>query len=159
MIMASMLARKEDVLIVPLKVFRGRLVVGPGRFPQAPAMKQVVLLAVVEFLVDPPTDFDAVVRRDGEVATVEQPVEIAAQKKSIVDAVPTFGRIGPDMRCLKNRKNLLPGDGTPALVRVCNQNAEGSLAQSRAHLDRIPIARWKKFLHLKSVEGLLQLAP
>ncbi len=76
--MRALLARKEDVLIVPLKVLRGRLVVRPGRFPQAPAMKQVVLPAVVRFLVDPPTDFDVVVFGDGEVATVEQAMEVAA---------------------------------------------------------------------------------
>lgn len=74
--------------MVPFQEFLG----GPGaavnrEHCERTTVKGVVVPAVVEFLADPPADLDAVIERDGEVALVEEIVEIGAKEEAVADLI------------------------------------------------------------------------
>ena len=72
---------------MPLEEFGGGLVGWIDGKADGGAVVAVVIAAVVEFFFDAAADFDVQVRGDGDVAFVEQGVEIAAEEKAVADEV------------------------------------------------------------------------
>lgn len=95
------------VLVVP----RQRL---PVRLPQyiirrlnGPTVQRVVVPAVLELLLDPPADLEPQLRRHGDVAAIEEAVDVAPEQQAIRDLVhATFG-VGADMRSVERGEGAL----------------------------------------------------
>jgi hypothetical protein len=65
--------------------------------------KVVVDLAVVPVLAQLFADAKFVVGVDGDVAAIEEPMDIGAKQQAIVDLVRALLRVGPDVCSLQNR--------------------------------------------------------
>ena len=113
-----------DIGIVPLEEFSGGLVGGIGGEADDAAMVAVVVTAVVEFFFDAAADFDVHVGGDGDVAFVEQGVEVAAEEEAIANEVLSAFGVGLDMCGIERGEGALVGHGTAAFVGICHQYAE-----------------------------------
>lgn len=115
---------------MPLDEFKGGFVGGVGGEADGGTVVAVVVAAIFEFLLDAAADFDMHIRGDGDVAFVEQGVEIAAEEQAIADEVLAAFGVGLDMGGVEGGEGFLAGHGAAALVGVRNQHAEGALAQA-----------------------------
>ena len=84
----------------------------------------VVVAAVVELFFDAAADLDMHRRGDGDVAFVEQGVEVAAEEKAITDEVLAAFGVGLDVCGIERGEGSLVGHGAAALVGICDQHAE-----------------------------------
>lgn len=64
------------------------------------AVVEVVDLAVAEVLAQAAADLDVMVRRDRDVAVVEQCVDVGAQEDAVGDLVRAVGGVRADVRGL-----------------------------------------------------------
>lgn len=137
----------EHIGVVPLQEFGGWLVTGIGGEADGGAVMAVVVVAVFEFLLYAAADFDVQVRGDGDVAFVEQGVEIAAEEKAISDEVLAAFGVGPYVRGIERWESSLVGHGAAALVGVRDQHAEGALAQAGESEDGRAVLRGASLGH------------
>ena len=72
---------------MPFEEFGGWLVSGISGEADGGAVVAVVVAAVLKLFFDAAADFDVHVRGDGDVAFVEQGVEIAAEEQAVADEV------------------------------------------------------------------------
>lgn len=92
-------------------------------------MELVVLLAViVVFFKALADDKPVAVGVNGDVASIEQLVDVGTQKDTVGDVVGV--RIGPfdDMRGFKDGQRVLPADSTLTMIRIGHFDAECPLA-------------------------------
>ena len=116
--------------VVPLEKYWGRLVGGSVGEADGGAVVTVVVAAVFEFFFDAAADFDVHVRGDGDVAFVEQGVEIAAEEQAVAYEVFAAFGVGLDVGGVEGGEGFLAGHGAAALVGVRDQHAERALAQT-----------------------------
>ena len=79
-------------------------------------MKRVVRASVCEVLTKPSPDFEPEVRCDGDIALIEQAMEICPQKETVRNFMRTVETIRFDVRGFEYRKRMLLGDGAAAVV-------------------------------------------
>lgn len=87
-------------------------------------MVAVVVAAVVELLLDAAADFDMHRGGDGDVAFVEQGVEIAAEEQPVADEVLAAFGVGLDVCGIERGEGALVGHGAAAIVGIRDQYAE-----------------------------------
>src|SRR6056297_2123263 len=124
----------KNSFVVPGQIPRVRLFgLISRRYCERFAMVTVIISPIFEFLLDPPTDLDSALWRDGDVPGVEQPVQVGAEQQAIFGAVgPGFG-IGLDVGGFQGGQGALAGDGAAAGVGVGDQRAECALAKAAAN--------------------------
>ena len=116
--------------VMPLQEFGGGLVGGVGGKADCAAVVAVVIAAVIELFFDAAAYFDVHGRGDGDVAFVEQCVEVAPEKQAIADEVLAAFGVGLDVRGIEGGESAFVGHGAAAFVGVRDQHAEGALAQA-----------------------------
>jgi len=92
-------------------------------------MELVVFLAIVVVFFEALADHKPIaVRVDGDIAGIEQLVDIGTQEDAVGDVVGV--RVGPldDMRGFKNWQRVLPADGTLTMIGIGHFDAERPLA-------------------------------
>jgi len=68
------------------------------RFSEHLALEFVVVFAVFEFLLDPLTHENAsVIRVDGQIAAIEEPVEVASHQQTVAEFVAFHKRVRLDV--------------------------------------------------------------
>ena len=78
---------EEDSGGVSIEPLRVRLRVGGAGRPDGLAVVLVVDLAVVVVLAEPAADAELVVRGDGDVAAVEEAVDVGAEEEAVLEGV------------------------------------------------------------------------
>ena len=69
-------------------------------------MERIIRSPVLEFIFQAAADFNAIFRRDSDIAAVEEAVEIATKKEAVVDGMRTAFIKGLDMGRLEGRKRM-----------------------------------------------------
>ena len=110
---------------------------GAAGRPDTTAFKLVVVFAVVEVFFEAAADADLAVRRDGDVAAVEERVNVGAQEQAVVDAVRSVAGDRADVCCLQDGQRLLVRDRAAAFVGLHDQRLERALPQPLAHQARL----------------------
>lgn len=113
-----------------------------GRLPRQPdlgAVQRVVIPPVLELLLDPPTDLEVIVRSDGDVAGVEQLVDVGAEEDAVGERMLLHVAIIADMRRFQSGKRLLIRDGAAASVRVENSDAKAPLPEAGTDERRLAV--------------------
>src|SRR5690606_29142495 len=103
---------------------------------QGLAMQAVIRLAIEVSVADPSAHPHLEVRLNGHQASVDEFVEIGAQKQAVAHLMGTLLGIREDMGSLQNRECVFAGDGTSAHVSADDQGTERSLTQAGALEER-----------------------
>jgi hypothetical protein len=82
------------------------------------------MTAVGELFLEALADEEAVVGIDGQVASIEEGVEIRAKEKSVANLMPSPVCVGPDVGGLENRKGLLFGHRAPTAIGIQHGHPE-----------------------------------
>jgi len=77
-------------------------------------------------------DAEAVVGRDGDVASVVETVDVGAKQQAVGERVRAAVRVGAHVRGLERRQGVLARDGAGA-VGAGDGDAEGALTEARLH--------------------------
>jgi len=94
------------------------------------AVKWVIIPAVFKLFANAAADLYAKIRGNRDIALIEEPMDIAPEKKPVADFMgPAFG-IGLDMGRLQGRQGVLLGYGTGSAIGFCDGNLEGTLAEA-----------------------------
>lgn len=118
----------------------------------------VVGSAVVVVVLEAATDLEMMMAGDGNVALVEEAVNVGTQEQAVGDGVlPSFG-VGFDMGGLKHGQGMLVGDGTGSLVGIGDTDPEAALAKARAGENGFSVTFAFGFLSIDLPEGLHDLA-
>ena len=94
-------------------------------------VERIVGVAVVILIPKSAADFCPHVRRDREVAFVEQPVQVRSEENAVANLVRTALAERKDVTGLEDRQRMLTGDRAAPVVGVSDSNAERLLAKSR----------------------------
>lgn len=97
------------------------------------SMKLVVVASVLKILANAPAYLEVEPRRDSNISTIEEGVEIAAQKKSVIDAMVATARVGSDVSCFEDWEDTLCRNSTSSIVGVRDENPETPLAEPRPY--------------------------
>jgi hypothetical protein len=83
-------------------------------------MKGIVCAAIFELLPDLLAHFDSKLGCDGNIAEIEEFMQVGSKKQSICGSVWT--RLGKrlDMGGFQSRKRPLAGDGTSTSIGICD---------------------------------------
>lgn len=68
-------------------------------------MQGVILVSVFKFFTDASAYFHSILRRDSQIASIEQGVEVLAKQDSISSGMHTSTRDGLYMSCFQNVKD------------------------------------------------------
>ena len=109
------------------------------REPQLGAFELVVDLTVLVFTGEPGAHAEAVVRCDGDVAPVEQAVEVGTKEEAVRDVVRTTGGIRNDVGSLQGGERVLARDGA-LLVGALDGKPERALAEPGTDRPLGPVA-------------------
>jgi hypothetical protein len=99
---------------VPLQRLPVGLADGVSGHPDALVVEGHVGFAVVEVVLEAAADEEAAVGGDGDVAGVEEAVDVGAEEEAVVEAVLAPLGHGPDVRGVQDRDGLLSRDGAAA---------------------------------------------
>jgi len=110
-----------------------------SRRSQLQSFKCVVVAAVLEFFLDPAADPHFSVWFDGEVTTVKEDVQIAAQQEAIANLMRTVKGIGLDVSGFKDGERALTGYSASSVIRISHNETERTLSQARSDRDGIAI--------------------
>jgi len=99
-------------------------------------VEREVRFAVFEIVLQLATHPEAMVGSDGDVAAVEEAVDIGSEKEAVIDSMCSAVSDGSNVGRLQYREGLLLRDRAPALVGVRDQDPEGTLAEARTDKDR-----------------------
>src|SRR5690606_31910669 len=101
------------VFVVPLE--RDRVGILAGFLGQGDLLpvQRIVVPAVLDLFLDPPTDFEAQVRRNGHVSSVEPAVDVTSQQQAVTGFMLATVCIGADMRRLQRGQGPLLRHGAP----------------------------------------------
>ncbi len=78
----------EDLLVVPTKKTLGRIFRGVcGKTTQSVSVKWIVCPPVLEIVFESAAYFDPIFRCDGDVAAVEEAMEIASEQEAVIHRV------------------------------------------------------------------------
>jgi len=114
----------EYVFIMPLKILFCGQVGRTSRQKNLPAVKCIVLFAVLVLLVNPLADLEVVLWGDCDVSSVEQRVKVAAEEDSILDFMRAALAEWTNVGGLENGQDSLAAHRAPARVCVGDDNAE-----------------------------------
>ena len=101
------------------------------------AIQTEVLFAVIEVIFKFAAGSKLVVWRDGNVALVEQPMNVGPEKQAVVDAMLAFFGYWLDVSSFKCGKGFFTGDCASAMVSVCYQDSERTLTETLSELTRL----------------------
>src|SRR5450759_3253465 len=126
--------RPEYGLTVPTEHLARRLIERGLRQPDWATIEFVVLPAVLEFLVDPPTDTDSqVVGHHSHVAEIEEGMQVRSQQEPVGDLVAANKVVRLDVRGLQHRQRPLSRHDASTVICVRDHDAERALAKPRAN--------------------------
>jgi hypothetical protein len=100
-----------------------------GKLEWLPA-QAVIRAAVVEVELEALADYQALVFIDRDVATIEESMEIGAQRDAIAGAVRPAVSERPDVGGIQDRQRVLLRHCTGTIIRVENLHPEDPLADS-----------------------------
>lgn len=119
----------EYILIMPDQELPVRLFVRrQGQMVQCPAMERIIRPAVGEFLLEPAAYLDLVFRRDRDIASIEQAVEIAPQQEAVLYGMRAVLGERLDVGGFESGQGMFRGNGAGTFVSVRYQNPECPLA-------------------------------
>src|SRR5690606_21878483 len=110
------------------------------RQPQLGALELVVDPPVVELVGEAGANAEAVVGGGRDVAAVEQPVDVGAEKEPVREVVWAASSVGDDVGGLQRRERVLACDGAFP-VGPLHGEAEGALTEAGADDLLDPVAR------------------
>jgi len=114
---------------VPLEELQVRPSIGSLGKPDPVAGEWVIRLAVLEVLFELVADEEAVVWSDGDVAAVEEPMDVGAEEKPVVDTMLTSLADRANVRSLEDRESLLLRYRAAAFIGVGDNDPKASLAE------------------------------
>lgn len=103
-------------------------------------MEWVVAPSVVVFIAQARTNLQTKIRGHGDVAGVEQSMEIGPEQEPVSNFMRPIVSVLADVGSFKGGKRVLFGDGTRASVRIEDDDAERGLPKARLHQARVAIA-------------------
>lgn len=103
-------------------------------------MERIIRSPVLEFIFQAAADFNAIFRRDGDIAAVEETVEIATKKEAVVDGMRTAFIKGLDMSCLEGRKRMFLGNSAGATIGVGDEYPKRALTEARMDKDVLSVS-------------------
>lgn len=115
---------------MPLQRLPVRLADRVSGHPDLLVVEGHVGLAVVEVGFQAAADEEAAIGSDGDVALVEEAVDVGSEEEPVVEAVLASLSDGADVGGVQDGEGFFSGDGAAALVVVGYQDAEGALAQA-----------------------------
>jgi len=96
------------------------------------AIVQVIVdHTIVELVPDLRTDTESKVRRHGDVALIEEPMDIAPHKDAVLHLVRLELRKRAYVGRVERRQRFLAGDRAAAAIRVHDHERERALSQTR----------------------------
>jgi len=131
----------KHVLVVPFQKFLVWSIRWLAGDLQTRSVKWVVAPPIVVVAAQTRAHFETELGCDGEVASVEEPMEICSEQESIANIMRTVVGIRADVRRLEGGKRMLFSDGAGARVRVKNCNAKRGLSETRLHHARVAVTR------------------
>ncbi len=105
-----------------------RVVARMAREVNRPIAERLVGPPVLEDLLDLAADPEDVVRRDGHVAVIEEPVNIGPEQDPVRDPMLAAPGVPLDVRRLQGGQRVLAGDRAGAPVGILHGDPEGALA-------------------------------
>ena len=87
---------------------------------------------VVEFFLDPTTNFKSQIGRDRHIASIEQAVDISPKQQTVSGFVLAAVTIGADMRGFERRQRPFLCNRAAAAVGVGHEHAESPLPEARS---------------------------
>jgi hypothetical protein len=113
---------------MPLQRPQIRLITSISGHPDALPMEGHIWLTVIKIVLETMADHKAAVRGHCDVTRIEEPVNVCAEEKAIVEAVLTSLANRPNVSSVQHRQSFLASNGTPAPIIVGDQSAEGTLS-------------------------------
>src|SRR5690606_8048473 len=101
-----------DMFVVPAQVVRARRIGLRRGNEHLRSMKRVVRQTVSIILLEARADFHPMLRRDRQVALIEQPVQIGTEQNAVAHVVRTMLRVRLDVRRFQCWQRMLLGDST-----------------------------------------------
>ena len=132
------------MLVVPAQVVRARRVLGRGGQGHAGTVQGVVAVAVVVIEFQPRTHFDSVLWRDGDVALIEQSVQVGPEENPVADFMWAVLRIWLEMGRFQRRQGMLVRYGAGSGIGIHHCHTEDTLAEARLSQLWRPVA-WGLF--------------
>ena len=112
------------MLVMPIQLLRRRPESRITGQQNCLALQGVILLAVIEFVLEATADLNVEVRRDGEVATVEQRMDILSQQQSVAWVVTPTVSIGSNVGSIEHMQHMGIGEGALTLIDICHDAPE-----------------------------------
>jgi len=100
---------------------------------QGLAVEWIIRPAVFEFFFEAAANLDAVFRRDGDIASVKEAMEITSQKKTVVHGVRPALVKRLDVGCFESREGMLLRDCAGTVVGIRDHYPESPLPQARSY--------------------------
>ena len=123
-------------------------------------------MPIFKFFLDSATDLYAMLRRYGNVTTVEERMHILPEKNPVVYYMRPFVGIRPYMRRIQNVQNGRARECTTPFIRIRDQHAKGPLTEPWQYELRRTKAwphlrnfRWKSIRALVEFQTILNLLP
>jgi hypothetical protein len=104
-------------------------------------LQGVILLAVVELVSKTAAYFDVEVRRDRQVTSVEQRVDILTKQEPIRRAVASAVCVGPNVGGIEHVQDMGIGESTLPLIDIGHDDPECALPESGHNRLRLPKPR------------------
>lgn len=105
------------------------------------SMERIVRPAILEVFSKSCTDFQLVIGCHGDVARVEEPMNVRAKQQTIGGFMRAFGSERFDVRSFERRQRVLARHGASSIVHVGHNHSESPLSESRSHECRIAVTR------------------